>query len=314
VRSEPQRKPPNDYAEMLGFASLTPTYAGCHMYSRKRSMIHREKLRIHREKFPIHREKFPIHREKLPIHREKRPIHREKRPIHREKRPIHREKLRIHREKLPIHREKFPILRERHPPEREKRWAALCLAHPTLTVVLGFASLTPTYALNQMKAQPMYDRRKRPLMNTQDPMTRYIEPTQESGRAFVMRGMQGNIVMLNLLRFREVADYTATPELTPDAPISGAAAFQRYIDHTLPYLRESGGDVLFLGAGGLFLIGPPGERWDMVMLIRQNSVESFLAFASHKAYLAGMGHRTAAIEDSRLLPLSEIEASPHRLA
>jgi hypothetical protein len=41
------------------------------------------------------------------------------------------------------------------------------------------------------------------------------------------------------------------------------------------------------------------------MLVRQTSVESFLAFVSHKAYLAGMAHRAAALEDSRLLPLLE---------
>ena len=134
----------------------------------------------------------------------------------------------------------------------------------------------------------------------------YLEPTQESGRAFVMRQMQGSVVMLNLLRFRETADYSATPELAPATAISGADAFQRYIDHTLPYLRETGGDLIFLGEGGAFLIGPEAERWDMVMLVRQQSAESFLTFASHEAYLAGMGHRTAAIEDSRLLPLTEV--------
>ena len=136
--------------------------------------------------------------------------------------------------------------------------------------------------------------------------TTYLEPTQESGRAFVMRQMQGSVLMLNLLRFRETADYSATPELAPTTAISGADAFQLYIDHTLPYLRETGGDLVFLGAGGAFLIGPMTERWDMVMLVRQQSTESFLAFASHEAYLAGMGHRTAAIEDSRLLPLTEV--------
>ncbi len=134
----------------------------------------------------------------------------------------------------------------------------------------------------------------------------YLEPTQEAGRAFVMRQMQGPIVMLNLLRFRETADYSATPELAPETPITGAAAFQRYIEHTLPYLHETGGDLIFLGAGGPFLIGPADERWDLMMLVRQTSTESFLAFASHKAYLAGMGHRTAAVLDSRLLPLTEI--------
>jgi hypothetical protein len=139
--------------------------------------------------------------------------------------------------------------------------------------------------------------------------THYLEPTQESGRAFVMRRMPGSIVMLNLLRFRQTADYSATPELAPSTAISGAAAFQRYIDHTLPFLRESGGDLLFLGSGGPFLIGPPEERWDMAMLVRQASVNSFLAFASHDGYLAGIGHRTAALEDSRLLPLSEVAAA-----
>jgi len=134
----------------------------------------------------------------------------------------------------------------------------------------------------------------------------YLEPTQEAGRAFVMRRMQGSIVMLNMLRFRQIADYSATPDLAPSTAISGAAAFQKYIDHTLPYLREMGGDLVFLGSGGKFMIGPEAERWDLVMMVRQSSVESFLAFASHEAYLAGMGHRTAALEDSRLLPLSEV--------
>ncbi|MEP6985620.1 MAG: DUF1330 domain-containing protein [Chloroflexota bacterium] len=136
--------------------------------------------------------------------------------------------------------------------------------------------------------------------------TSYLEPTQESGRAFMMRQMQGSVLMLNLLRFRETADYSATPELAPATAISGADAFQLYIDHTLPYLRETGGDLVFLGKGGAFLIGPQDERWDLVMMVRQQSTESFLAFASHEAYLAGMGHRTAAIEDSRLLPITEV--------
>jgi uncharacterized protein (DUF1330 family) len=143
-------------------------------------------------------------------------------------------------------------------------------------------------------------------MTAPEKSIRYLEPTEASGRAFVMRRMPGQIVMLNLLRFREIADYSKNPKLAPATPISGAAAFQRYIEHALPYVRESGGEMLFLGAGGQFLIGPLDERWDMVMLVRQQSTESFLAFASHQAYLAGMGHRTAALEDSRLLPLSEM--------
>jgi hypothetical protein len=71
-----------------------------------------------------------------------------------------------------------------------------------------------------------------------------MEPTQAAGRAFMMRQIKGSVVMLNLLRFRETADYSATPELASEGAISGAAAFQRYIEHTLPYLRETGGDLI----------------------------------------------------------------------
>jgi hypothetical protein len=133
----------------------------------------------------------------------------------------------------------------------------------------------------------------------------YLEPTPDAGRAFIARGIAGPVVMLNLLRFRDVADYSADPALAPARPISGAEAFRRYVDHTLPYLAESGGELVLLGEGGAFLIGPPDERWDLAMLVRQRSADAFLAFARDAAYLAGLGHRRAALADSRLLPLVE---------
>lgn len=133
----------------------------------------------------------------------------------------------------------------------------------------------------------------------------YLNPTQESGREFFQRNISGQVVMLNLLRFRKIADYSETPELAPTNPISGEDAYRLYIEQTLPYLRKSGGEILFSGQGGLFLVGPTNERWDSVMMIRQNSVQDFFAFASNQEYQKVIGHRTAALEDSRLLPLTE---------
>ena len=104
---------------------------------------------------------------------------------------------------------------------------------------------------------------------------------------------------------RAIADYRATPELAPPSPITGEAAYSLYLEHTLPHLEKSGGKLLFYGAGGPFLIGPSEERWDAAMLVGQQSTAAFIAFASNREYLAGMGHRVAALEDSRLLPLVE---------
>lgn len=136
----------------------------------------------------------------------------------------------------------------------------------------------------------------------------YLQPTPQAGRHFVMKQIPGEVYMLNLLRFRAMADYSATPELMPLSPISGAEAFQRYIQHTLPFLRQSGGDIIFLGAADSWLIGPQDERWDCAMLVRQSSAAAFLAFANNEACMQGIGHRTAALEDSRLLPVTQRDA------
>jgi uncharacterized protein (DUF1330 family) len=132
----------------------------------------------------------------------------------------------------------------------------------------------------------------------------YLEVSEIGGMRFFQRGIEGPVVMLNLLRFRDVADYSDFPELVPDEPISGVEAYEIYKEHTAPFLAEAGGNVRFYGEGGHNLIGPDDERWDVVMLVRHASVEAFMAMASNQAYLAGLGHRTAALEDSRLIPVS----------
>jgi len=133
----------------------------------------------------------------------------------------------------------------------------------------------------------------------------YIESTQEAGAAVFSRNISGEVIMLNLLRFKETTDYSATPELSPKKPISGREAFQKYINHTLPFLKESGGELLFLGDGGRYLIGPQDEQRDFVMLVKQSSLASFMAFASDRDYLVGIDHRIAAVMDTRLLPIVE---------
>jgi uncharacterized protein (DUF1330 family) len=138
-------------------------------------------------------------------------------------------------------------------------------------------------------------------------MQAYLDATQDSGSAFFMRGIAGKVVMLNLLRFRAVANYSASPELAPARPISGEAAYKLYVSHTMPHLERSGGRLLFYGRGGNFLVGPATERWDAAMLVEQSSTVAFMAFASNPEYLAGIVHRTAALEDSRLLPLEEVD-------
>lgn len=133
--------------------------------------------------------------------------------------------------------------------------------------------------------------------------THHIHATQEAGKAFFMRNITGPVVMLNLLKFRELADYSAFPELAQASECTGAEAYSLYMDGVGPLLHAAGGEVLFQGTGGAFLIGPEAENWDLVLLVKHASVQKFLAFAQDEAYLAIAGHRTAALLDSRLLPM-----------
>ncbi|MGD8681056.1 MAG: hypothetical protein PVJ33_11860 [Lysobacterales bacterium] len=134
-------------------------------------------------------------------------------------------------------------------------------------------------------------------------MTSYLNPTDVQGARLFSKAGAGSVTMLNLLRFREEADYSACPELAPPERCTGREAFRRYVDHTLPLLERSGGELVLLADADRWFIGPEDEHWDQVMLVRQHSLQAFLAFASDEKYLAGLGHRTAALADSRLLPL-----------
>jgi uncharacterized protein (DUF1330 family) len=134
----------------------------------------------------------------------------------------------------------------------------------------------------------------------------YLDPTDANAVALFSREIAGPITMLNLLRLRETADYGDFPTIAPPKPITGRAAYDLYIQHTLPFLRETGGELVYLGKGGDYFVGPQGEGWDLVMLVRQDSMASFLSFASHPEYEAGIGHRTAAVLDSRILPLEDL--------
>lgn len=135
---------------------------------------------------------------------------------------------------------------------------------------------------------------------------KYLYPTHEAGKRLFLKNIQGTITNLNLIRLKDIADYTDFPEIAPPHPISGYQAFMNYIVLAEPFVHNSGGRIIYLGKGDHYLIGPEKEYWDICMLIEQKSVQDFFAFEQNTDYLKIMGHRLAAIDDARLLPLESI--------
>ena len=106
------------------------------------------------------------------------------------------------------------------------------------------------------------------------------------------------VVMINLLRYREQADYGSRTDIEP---CSGREAYRRYMKQAVAFVIAVGGAVVWQGAPKALLLGPPEERWDLALLVRYPSKEAFLTMVSDPAYQTITVHRTAALEDSRLI-------------
>ncbi len=106
------------------------------------------------------------------------------------------------------------------------------------------------------------------------------------------------VVMINLLRYREHAAY---PPGSEAGPCTGREAYGRYGQAAIGFITALGGQVIWQGSPKAVLIGAPGEQWHKALLVRYPSKRAFLEMVGNPAYQAITVHRTAALEDSRLI-------------
>lgn len=106
------------------------------------------------------------------------------------------------------------------------------------------------------------------------------------------------IVMINLLRFREWAAY---PPGSLDGKHTGRQAYELYSQNAMKYLAQVGGRPIWRGQARFTVIAPADEKWDEAILVEYPSRRSFERMIANPGYLAGVHHRTAALDDSRLI-------------
>jgi uncharacterized protein (DUF1330 family) len=110
------------------------------------------------------------------------------------------------------------------------------------------------------------------------------------------------LVMINLLKFRKNAAY---PKGVEAEPCTGREAYQRYAAVAVEKVLAVGGRPLWMGKCERSLIGPAEECWDEMLLVKYPSKEAFLKMVAMPDYQRAAIHRTAALEDSRLIPTRE---------
>ncbi len=127
-----------------------------------------------------------------------------------------------------------------------------------------------------------------------------IDPTSAQVRDLRDKGPDGPITMLNLLKFRAVANY---PEGSGHAGSTGAEAYARYQHNfTVTVGAVSEAKVLYDGPVMRTFIGDSqANDWDRMLIVRYPSRQHFLKMMADEGYKAGLVHRWAGLERTLLL-------------
>lgn len=129
-----------------------------------------------------------------------------------------------------------------------------------------------------------------------------INPTKEQFEAFRAHPRDGVIHMINLLKFRDRAAYAA--EIDGDPNCSGAEAYQRYGRVAVKSVAAVGGRIVWSGSPELLFIGESGgedDDWDEVLIVEYPDRDAFLRMMAMPEYQAGLPHRDAGLERTRLI-------------
>ncbi len=136
-------------------------------------------------------------------------------------------------------------------------------------------------------------------------MTGSIDPTRDQFNAFKALPRDTSIQMLNLVRVRALADY---PEDHPDhgKGLTGLEAYRAYGRESAEVFARVGGKQIWAGRPETVVTGPTDERWDLAFIAEYPNAGAFLAMVTDPGYREVVKHRTAGVEDSRLIRMAPL--------
>lgn len=118
----------------------------------------------------------------------------------------------------------------------------------------------------------------------------------EAKAADLIRGHQGPIVMINLLKF---VDRTADGR-------TGAEAYNSYGGAVAEMIGRVGGEVVWWGMPKAVLVGGAGDDWDAVAMVRYPAADALFRMMELDEYKAIHVDREAALARTALLACDEV--------
>ena len=123
------------------------------------------------------------------------------------------------------------------------------------------------------------------------------QPRPDQLETLAKRKPEGPLYMLNLLKFKEKAEYADGRE----TDLSGEQAYTLYGQGVAKLILEMGGGFEFVGKANTLVIGDGDLEWDQVAIVRYPSFEHFGRMTVSKAYAEVHVHRDAGLAHQILI-------------
>lgn len=131
-----------------------------------------------------------------------------------------------------------------------------------------------------------------------DPRIGALYPTEAQVAAFAAGDPDRPVQMLNLLKYRDRAQY-ADP--TEGSDCTGREAYARYIEAAGKSIQAADGTLMWYGTVGDLLIGGLGDDWDEALIVEYPTRNHLLRMFGDPDYQATTHHREAALERTIIL-------------
>lgn len=111
-----------------------------------------------------------------------------------------------------------------------------------------------------------------------------VDPTGADLKRYLAEDPGGDVVMLNLLKYKE----------------GGVDSYRQYAERIEPFLERVGASIVYVGDCGTSVVAPDGWDWDAVLLVRYPSREAFSRMVADPEYQQITGLRTQALDEAVL--------------
>lgn len=135
----------------------------------------------------------------------------------------------------------------------------------------------------------------------------YIDPSRTNFDAFKALPRDEPIHMLNLLLYRDLAEYPEGHQHHGNG-WTGRRAYEEYGKTSGPIFRRVGGEIVWRGRFQTMVTGPDDKRWHDGFVAQYPNSAAFLEMVKDPAYQLAVVNRTAALVDSRLIRFAPGEA------